>query len=328
MVAIGTMASAFWILSANSWMQTPAGVVRDAAGVFHVTNWLQAIFNPSFPYRLMHMVCACLITGCMIVAGVSAIQLRKRPEPEAAKVGLSLALWLLLFLAPIQLVLGDMHGLNTRKHQPMKLAAIEGRWETGRSVPLTLFAWPDQSEEVNKYAVEIPHLGSLILTHSWNGEVRGLKEVGPQDRPPVPVVFFAFRAMVASGLLMLAVAVLGAWLRYRGRLYYTAWFRRLLILCIPLGWVATLAGWVVTEAGRQPYVVYGMLRTADAVSPIPAMTGLFSLALFVVIYGTLFCGFLWYWLRLVFSGPDSALPIPLAATRVATTPALLQEKAR
>src|SRR5262249_32022473 len=153
---------------------------------------------------------------------------------------------------------------------PMKLAAIEGRWETDSSVPLTLFAWPDQKEELDKYAVEIPHLGSLILTHAWNGEVRGLKEVRPEDRPLVPVVFFAFRAMVASGLLILAVAVLGNWLRYRGRLCHTAWFRRLLIACTPLGWVATVAGWVVTEAGRQPYVVYGMLRTADAVSPIPA----------------------------------------------------------
>src|SRR5262249_3398036 len=220
MVAVGTMASAFWILSANSWMQTPAGVVRDAAGVFHVTSWVEAIFNPSFPYRFMHMVCACLITGCLIVAGVSALQLRRRPQPEGAKVGLSLSLWLLLVLAPVQLVLGDMHGLNTKKYQPMKLAAIEARWETDRSVPLTLFAWPNQADEVNDYAVELPHLGSLILTHEWNGEVRGLKEVAPAERPPVPVVFFAFRAMVASGLLILAVAFLGAWFRYRGRLFF------------------------------------------------------------------------------------------------------------
>jgi cytochrome d ubiquinol oxidase subunit I len=317
------MTSAFWILSANSWMQTPAGVLRDAAGVFHVTSWLEAILNPSFPYRFMHMVCACLITGCLIVAGVSAVQLRARPQPESARVGLSLALWLLLFLAPLQLILGDMHGLNTRKYQPVKLAAIEGRWETGRSVPLTLFAWPDEAAEADRYAIEIPHLGSLILTHAWNGEVRGLKEVGRNDRPPVPVVFFAFRAMVASGLLILTVAVVGAWLRYSGHLFSNSWFRRLLIACTPLGWVATLAGWIVTETGRQPYVVYGMLRTEDAISPIATVANVFSLVLFLIVYSGLFCGFLWYWLRIVLGGPDSQLPTPLTATRTATTPNLL-----
>ena len=326
MVAVGTMMSALWILAANSWMQTPAGVFQDAGGIFHVLNWSQAVFNPSFPYRFMHMVCACLITGCLIVAGVSAVQLRDHPVPEHAKVGLSLALKLLTVLAPLQLVLGDMHGLNTREHQPVKLAAIEARWDTARSVPLTLIAWPDENHEVNKYSVEIPHLGSLILTHQWNGKVRGLKEVRPEDRPSVPIVFFAFRVMVASGLIILAIAVMGGWLRYRDRLFHTLWFRRVLIAGMPLGWIAMLAGWVVTEAGRQPYVVYGMLRTEEAVSPIAASANGLSLALFVVIYCGLFCAFLWYWIRIVLSGPDAELPIPLAGTRTATTPALLQEK--
>jgi cytochrome bd ubiquinol oxidase subunit I len=324
MVAVGTLTSALWILAANSWMQTPAGVVRDSAGIFHVVSWWQAIFNPSFPFRFLHMVCACLITGCLIVAGVSAMQLRRHAEAESAKVGLSLALWLLLFLAPLQLILGDMHGLNTRKHQPVKLAAIEGRWETGRSVPLTVFAWPDQQDEVNRYAIEVPHLGSLILTHQWNGEVRGLKEVGPADRPYVPIVFFAFRIMVACGLLIVAVAFLGAWLRYKGRLYYTSWFRRLVIASTPLGWIALLAGWVVTEAGRQPYVVYGLLRTQDAVSPIAVSANASSLAFFVLVYGGLFCAFWWYWFRLVFAGADSPLPVPLSATRIATAAAFLK----
>ena len=323
MVAVGTLMSALWILAANSWMQTPAGVVRDAAGVFHVTDWWAAIFNPSFPYRFMHMVCACLITGGLIVAGVSALQLRQRPEPEEAKVGLSLALWLLLFLTPLQLVLGDMHGLNTREHQPVKLAAIEGRWDTGRSVPLTLFAWPDVQNEVNRFAVEVPHLGSLILTHQWNGEVRGLKEVRPEDRPFVPIVFFAFRIMVGSGLTMVALAFVGAWLRFRGRLYHTAWFRLALIACAPLGWIAILAGWVVTEAGRQPYVVYGMLRTADAVSTISPVANLATLLLFMLVYAGLFFGFLWYWLRIVLNPPSAPSPIPLAGTRTATVPASL-----
>ena len=283
MVAVGTLASAFWILAANSWMQTPAGVVQDASGVFHVTDWLAAIFNPSFPYRFAHMVCACLITGCLIVAGVSAYQLRNHAQPEYARVGLSLALWGLLIFAPLQLVLGDMHGLNTREHQPVKLAAIEGRWETGRSVPLTLFAWPDQQAEKNRLALEVPHLGSLILTHQWNGEVRGLKEVTRDRRPAVPIVFFAFRIMVGVGMLILAVALLGAWLRAKGRLYRTAWFRRTLIAAMPLGWIAILAGWVVTEAGRQPYVVYGLLRTSEAASAVTPPSGLFSLSAFLLL---------------------------------------------
>jgi cytochrome d ubiquinol oxidase subunit I len=270
------------------------------------------------------MVCACLITGCLIVAGVSALQLRHHGNPEPAKVALSIVLWLLLFLAPLQLVLGDMHGLNTRKYQPVKLAAIEGRWDTRRSVPLTAFAWPDQKDEMNRYAVEIPHLGSLILTHQWNGEVRGLKEVGPAERPNVPLVFFAFRIMAGAGVLIVAVAFLGAWLRHKGRLYSSRWFRRLLIACTPLGWIAILAGWVVTEAGRQPYVVYGLLRTADAVSPVGPTANAFSLAAFILIYLGLFCAFWWYWLRIAFGGPDSPLPAPLMATRAATTPALLQ----
>jgi cytochrome bd ubiquinol oxidase subunit I len=323
MVVVGTMTSALWILSANSWMQTPAGVIRDVDGVFHVVNWWAAIFNPSFPYRFMHMVCACMITGCLIVAGVSALQLRAQGQSEHAKVGLSLALWLLLVLAPLQLLLGDMHGLNTREHQPVKLAAIEGRWETGRSVPLTLFAWPDQKAEVNRYAVEIPHLGSLILTHRWNGEIRGLKEVPPEDRPVVPLVFFAFRLMVASGLAIVALAFIGAWLRHRGSLFASTWFHRALIAATPLGWVAILAGWVVTEAGRQPYVVYGLLRTANAVSVLPAPTNLMTLLVFIALYMSLFCGFLWYWLRIVLGGPDAPFPTPLAGTRTATTPALL-----
>ncbi len=324
MVAVGTMASAFWILSANSWMQTPAGVVRDGAGVFHVVSWWQAIFNPSFRPRFLHMVCACLITGCLIVAGVSALQLRHHGNPEPAKVALSLVLWLLLFLAPLQLVLGDMHGLNTRKYQPVKLAAIEGRWDTGRSVPLTAFAWPDQKDEVNRYAVEIPHLGSLILTHQWNGEVRGLKEVGPAERPNVPQVFFAFRVMAGAGVLIVAVAFMGAWLRNKGRLYSSRWFRRLLIACTPLGCIAILAGWVVTEAGRQPYVVYGLPRTVDSVSPVGPTANALPLAAFILFYPRLFCAVCWYCRRIAFGGPDSPLPVPLTATRAATTPALLQ----
>ena len=324
MVAVGTMFSAFWILAANSWMQTPAGVVRDAAGVFHVTSWWDVVFNPSFPFRLAHMVCGCFVTGALFVAGVSALQLRRRGSPEHARVALSLALWLLLVLAPLQMVLGDAHGLNTRQHQPVKLAAIEGRWDTGRSVPLTLFAVPDVEAERNRYAIEVPHLGSLILTHEWNGEVRGLKEVAPSDRPYVPIVFFAFRIMAGAGVAILAIALWGAWLRWRGRLFHAHLFHKLLVVAMPLGWVAILAGWTVTEAGRQPYVVYGLLRTADAVSPVTAGATASSLLLFVLVYGALFLAFLWYWGVTVLRGPaDLPQAVALQKSRIVTVPRII-----
>jgi cytochrome d ubiquinol oxidase subunit I len=324
MVAFGTMFSAFWILAANSWMQTPAGVMRDAAGMFHVTSWWDVVFNPSFPFRLAHMVCACFVTGALFVAGVSALQMRHRGTPEHARVALSLALWLLLILAPLQMVLGDMHGLNTRAHQPVKLAAIEGRWETGRAVPLTLFALPDDEAEQNRYTIEVPHLGSLILTHEWNGEVRGLKEVPRSDRPNVPIVFFAFRIMVGAGVAILAIALWGAWLRWRGRLFYAPRFHKLLVVAMPLGWVAILAGWTVTEAGRQPFVVYGLLRTADAVSPVTAGATMSSLLLFAAVYGSLFLAFLWYWLATVLRGPaDVPQVVAMQKSRLVTLPHII-----
>src|SRR5215472_12373669 len=219
MVTVGTMLSAFWVLAANSWMQTPQGAVLGRDGVFHVTSWMAVIFNPSFLYRFAHMVCASLVSGAFVVAGISAVFLLRQRHDDFARAGLSLAMWLALFLVPLQMFLGDQHGLNTRRYQPMKIAAIEARWQTGRGVPLTLIALPDQKDATNLYAVDIPHLGSLILTHSWNGEVQGLKEVSPGDRPYVPIVFFAFRAMVGIGSLLLALAVIGAYLRSRGHLF-------------------------------------------------------------------------------------------------------------
>lgn len=323
-VAIGTMFSAFWVLAANSWMQTPAGVVLGDDSVFHVTSWFSVVFNPSFPYRLAHMLCACFITGALFVAGVSAIQLRLHRAAEHGRVALSLALWLLLFLAPLQLVIGDLHGLNTRKYQPVKLAAIEGRWETASSVPLTVFAIPDEVAEKNHYAIEVPHLGSLVLTHSWNGEVRGLKEVPPNDRPNVKVVFFAFRLMVGCGILILSLAVLGAWLRFRGHLFYSRRFHWALIAATPLGWVAILSGWVVTEVGRQPYVVYGLLRTADAVSPVGIGATAFTLALFFLTYSVIMAAFLWYWITMVLRGPTD-LPKATKISRGMTIPTLAEQ---
>jgi cytochrome d ubiquinol oxidase subunit I len=303
MVALGAIFSAFWILVANSWMQTPAGFTIDANGRFQPADWMAAIFNPSLPYRFAHMVIAAYITGAFVVIGVSGFYLWQRRHLEFARAGFSIALWVALVLTPIQIAVGDAHGLNTGEYQPMKLAAIEARWETARHVPLTLFAWPDVVQERNLFALDIPELGSLILTHSLDGEVKGLKEVAPADRPYVPLPFFAFRLMVGIGLALLAVALAGLYLRWRGRLYDTRWFSILCAFTSPLGFIAILAGWTVTETGRQPYVVYGYLRTADVVAPVAAGAVSASLALFVLVYIVLLAAFFAYAARLVFAGP-------------------------
>jgi len=304
MVAAGTLISAFWILSANSWMQTPTGhELRD--GTFYVTSWWDVVFNPSFPYRLAHMVTAAFLTTAFVVAGVSAWHLLEGRIVPHARVGFSMAQGLIMVLAPLQIFLGDLHGLNSFEHQPAKVAAMEGHWETRRGAPLILFALPDQAAETNHLEVAIPKLGSLILTHDLDGEVPGLERWPPEDRPYVPLVFFSFRLMVGLGFLMLAVAAAGLWLRLRGRLYETRWFHKLAVACLPIGFVAMLAGWVTTEAGRQPWVVYGLMRTADAVTP--AITGgavATSLAAFVIVYGLIFPAGVYYMVRLVQRGPQ------------------------
>jgi cytochrome d ubiquinol oxidase subunit I len=306
MVTLGTILSAFWVLAANSWMQTPQGAVLGRDGVFHVTSWMAVIFNPSFPYRFLHMVNAAFVSAIFVVAGVSAVFVLRQQHDEFAHTGVSLAMWLALFFVPLQLLLGDQHGLNTRRYQPIKIAAIEARWQTGRGVPLTLFALPDQKAATNLYAVDVPHLGSLILTHSWNGEVKGLEEVSPDDRPYVPIVFFAFRAMVGVGTVLLVFALLGAYLRWRRHLFTTKWFLLALVLISPLGFVATIAGWVVTEAGRQPYVVYGFVRTADTASHLAAVSVGITFILFIVVYLFLMVGFLWFLIETIIRGPGTA----------------------
>ena len=308
MVALGTLVSTFWILSANSWMQTPTGhELRD--GTFYVVSWWEVVFNPSFPYRLAHMVTAAFLTTAFVVAGVSARHLLKDRSVAYARIGFSMAQGLIMVLAPLQILLGDLHGLNTFEHQPAKVAAMEGHWETRRGAPLYLFALPDPEAETNHFEVGIPKLGSWILTHELDGLVPGLKEWPPEDRPYVPLVFFSFRLMVGIGLLMLAVAVCSGALRLRGRLYDARWFLRLSLACLPIGFVAMLAGWVTTESGRQPWVVYGLMRTADAVTP--ALTGgavATSLAAFAIVYGLIFPAGVYYMVRLVQRGPEPAAP--------------------
>jgi cytochrome d ubiquinol oxidase subunit I len=310
MVALGTAISAFWILSANSWMQTPAGFTVDAQGVLHVADWWQVIFNPSFPYRFAHMVAAAYLTTAFIVAGIGAWYiLRERSVPHG-RIMLGMALSLLVWLAPLQVIIGDLHGLNTLQYQPAKIAALEAHWETDRGFPLILFAIPDPKAEKNNYEIAIPALGSLILTHDWNGEIKGLKSFPPEDRPNPIIPFFAFRVMVGIGLLMLAVGFVGAALWLTGRLYTSTWFLRTLTWVSPLGFIAVLAGWFTAEVGRQPWTVYGVLRTADAVSPVPGGSVLTSLILFVLVYGIVFGAGLYYIAQLVRRGPDATPPVP------------------
>jgi cytochrome d ubiquinol oxidase subunit I len=304
MVALGAVISAFWIIAANSWMQTPAGFRLDGE-TFAILSWRDAIFTPSFLPRFAHMVSAAYLAGAFTVAGVMGWYLWRREHVAFARAGFSLALWAALILAPMQLVLGDIQGLNTLRYQPIKVAAMEGHWESGAHRPLILFAWPDVARERNAFTIAIPELGSLILTHRFDGEVRGLKSVPPGERPYVPLVFFAFRLMVGCGLVLIALSLIGLWLRMRGRLFDTGWFGFLCAFSSPIGFFAILCGWTVTEAGRQPWLVYGLLRTADAVSPIAAGTVALSFALFVVIYAVLLAAFFFYAAKFVLAGPPA-----------------------
>ena len=308
MVAVGTFISSFWILAANSWMQTPAGVeLRD--GVFHVTSWGQAIFNPSFVYRFVHMGLASFLTGGFVVAGVSAWYLLRRRHVEANRRALSMTLWLLAVLAPAQLVVGDLHGLNTLEHQPVKVAAMEGNWETRSGAPLLLFALPDQSAQENRAEIGIPGMASLILKHEWDGEVPGVSSVPRDEQPTVWIVFWSFRIMVALGVLMIGFALYSLWLRARGRLFHAPRFLQGLVWMIPAPFVAVLAGWFVTEIGRSPWLVWESMRYNEAVTP--SLTGgmaLFTLIGFVLVYAVVFSAGVYYLARIVRAGMDEAEP--------------------
>jgi cytochrome d ubiquinol oxidase subunit I len=289
LVALGTLFSAFWILAANSWMHTPAGFSITPDGIFMPEDWWAIIFNPSFPYRLAHTVTATYLATALIVGAVAAFHLLRDAANPRARIMLSMAMWMALLVAPAQAIIGDMHGINTLEHQPQKVAAMEGHWETQRGAPLLLFGLPDTAREETVAAVGIPHLGSLILAHSWDAEIRGLKSFPADQRPTnVFLVFWAFRVMVGLGLLMIALGAAALWLRRGGRLFTTPWFLRWAVAMGPAGLVAVTAGWIVTESGRQPYTVYGLLRTADSASPIAAPAVAASLAAFILVYAVVF----------------------------------------
>ena len=307
-VAVGTAMSAFWILSANSWMQTPAGYVMEG-GIAYPRDWLAIIFNPSFPYRLAHMLNASLLTGGFVVIAVGARYLLAGRHAEEARTMLRMAIGLMAVLAPLQLIIGDQHGLNTLAYQPTKIAAMEGHWDGSQPGDFEIFAWPDEKSESNLFAISVPHGSSLVLTHEWNGLFPGLKDVPPQDRPPVKNVFFGFRIMLAAGFYMIGAALFGVWLLWRGRLFATRWYLHIVANTWWVGFVGVIAGWMVTESGRQPWAVQGLLRTVDASSPVPAGSILTTLILFVAVYLTVFSFGAYFINRLIARGiTDAALP--------------------
>ncbi|MBT1157012.1 cytochrome ubiquinol oxidase subunit I [Aminobacter anthyllidis] len=305
MVAIGTLISATWILASNSWMQTPQGF-EIINGIVVPVNWFEVIFNPSFPYRLAHMTVAAYLATALFVGASGAWHLLRGNDNRHVRTMMSMAMWMVLISAPVQILIGDLHGLNTLKHQPAKIAALEGHWENkpGEAVPLTLFGWPDMEKEETLYAVKVPRLGSLILTHSWDGQFPGLKEYAREDRPNSTVVFWSFRVMVGLGILMLLLGAWGLWLRWRKQLYEKRLFLRFATLMGPAGLIAILAGWYTTEIGRQPWIVYGVMRTKDAVSNHSVLAMSTTLIVFVVVYFIVFGIGTSYMLKLVGKGPE------------------------
>jgi cytochrome d ubiquinol oxidase subunit I len=303
-VAVGTFISAFWILSANSWMQTPTGYTMAANGQFLPADWLAIIFNPSFPYRLVHTVFAAYLTTALVVGAVGAWHLLREGSNDGARTMFSMAMGMITVVAPLQILAGDQHGLNTLEHQPVKVMAMEGHFKSYDSgAPLVLFAWPDQAEGKNLYAVEIPKGSSLILKHSLDAPLKGLDTVDRKDWPPVAIVFWAFRVMVGLGTLMLLLALVSLWARVRRRLYDWPLLHRFAIAMGPAGFVAVIAGWVTTEVGRQPFTVHGLLRTADSVSPLQAPAVAVSLLAFIVVYFIVFGAGVYYILRLMSHSP-------------------------
>lgn len=306
MVALGTLVSTFWILASNSWMHTPQGHEIIDGRVIPM-DWLAVIFNPSFPYRLAHMATAAFVATAFFVGASAAWHLLRGRDNPAIRKMLSMAMWMALIVAPVQAVIGDFHGLNTLKHQPVKIAAIEGHWENqpGEPTPLILFGIPDMQAETTRYKVEIPALGSLILTHSLDEQVPAMKDFAPEDRPNSLIIFWSFRVMVGLGLLMISAGLWSLWLRKRDTLHSCRPFLHFVLWMGPSGLIAILAGWFTTEIGRQPWVVYGLMRTADGVSNHSYAQLSFTLVMFVVVYFALFGTGLGYMMRLVRKGPHT-----------------------
>ena len=321
MVAIGTLISATWILASNSWMQTPQGFAIIGGRVVPV-DWLKVIFNPSFPYRLVHMTLAAYLATALFVGASGAWHLLRGNATQAVRTMFSMAMWMVLCTIPLQIAAGDQHGLNTLRYQPAKIAAIEGHWQNapGSSLPLILFGVPDMAAETTRYAVEIPVVGSLILTHSLHGQIPGLKQFPRNDRPNATIIFWTFRVMVGLGLLMLLLGSWSLWLRWRGQLFSSKWFLRFALVMGPAGLIALLSGWLTTEIGRQPWVVYGVMRTQDAVSDHSALALTATLLLFVVVYAIVFGTGVGFMLRLAARGPIE--------TTVLTPDDLVQRPAR
>lgn len=330
MVAFGTLLSAFWILVTNSWMQTPAGY-KLINGRFFPSDWLAIIFNPSFPYRFVHTVVGFYITTGFVVVAVGAYFIRQQRFAEEGRKMFSMTTALLTVLVPLQIVLGDLHGLNTLKYQPAKLAAIEAHWSPEKRAPLTLFAIPDEKKQMNHDVLEIPLLGSIILTHHINGLVPGLKQFPVENRAPVAIPFFSFRIMVGLGTIMLLFIVVSLWLRFKHRLFNTAWFLKSAQYIAPIGFLTILAGWVTTEVGRQPWTVYGLLRTSHSVSP--SLTGvdvLLSLLGYLFVYLIIFPVGIFLMTRVARKGfidePNAPIAGQQPSSPISSTPEFLNDK--
>ncbi len=303
LVAVGTLGSAFWILSANSWMQYPAGYTLTN-GIAYPADWLAAIFNPTFPWRFVHMVTAAYLTTSFVVLAVGARLLLAGKYEDNARTMLKMGVALAAVLAPLQLLIGDQHGLDVAKYQPAKLAAIEAHWDSDQTnVPFVLFAIPNDQAERNDFAIDIPSAGSLLITHSLDGKFQGMKQIAPADRPHIAWPFFAFRIMVGIGLAMIVVALWGAFQWWRGKLEDDRLFLRIAALSWPFGFIAILSGWTVAETGRQPWLVQGILRTLDAASPVPGAAVATTLVLFLIVYGIVFAAGIYYMNRLINRGP-------------------------
>ena len=307
MVAFGTLMSATWILSVNSWMQTPAGYSIAENGQFVPENWWEIIFNLSFPYRLVHMVLATFLTTALVVGAVGGLHLLRNSYDKEARHMFSMAMWMLALVTPLQILAGDAHGLNTLAHQPAKVMAMEGHYDSHpNGAPLILFGIVDAKNKKIDYAVQIPYASSLILKHHWNAPLDGLDTIPDDEEPPVTIVFYSFRVMVGLGFAMLGLGLWSLWARWRGSLFSNEWLHRTTIVMGPSGFIAVLAGWITTEVGRQPYTVYGLLRTSDSLAPVAAPAVATSLIAFIVVYFAVFGAGTFYLLRMMNKKPTTA----------------------